>query len=250
MPSRAETWGVCVVGEECGSGNIAWRRRSINSRITNLHALVTFRLQSAFHQSHSIAMVKHFTRSLLLATAACYGVLIEAQIVRNSYFGNASLGALDAEFVSTITVNRFGSVCHAATKSPFPPVSSLGTETTTNTPSHSTAAPRPATSTQCSNPVCPHLDRAACLDINGQAYGITCNAVLTGPIMYPAAATGKLRPRTYASTFTECLAICDREGGGCHGVSWSRSNCLLYGAVVGVRSHHNGSVAATRIVLA
>lgn len=150
--------------------------------------------------------------------------------------------------VQTVSVNRYGSMC------PAPSIStSTSTHMAPSTPTTASAtltrpwisgSPAPYSNfTRCTDPVCPALNNKACRDAAGKTYGISCNATLSGPIVFPP----RLRPRTYAADFTACLAICDREG-GCHGVSYSRigSNCLLYGEVTGTQPQ-NWSIAARRL---
>jgi len=196
-------------------------------------------------------MVKHCFRSGLLAFTATSNILAIAETIPSLAIGNALPDGHERLYIETIAVDRFGSVCPAPTPQASPPASTKSVHTTVSASASATQAwgsqtPIPFTTySHCNDPVCPFLNNDACIDASGQTYGISCNATLTGLIMFPP---GQLRPRTYAATFAECLSICDRAG-GCGGVSWSQSNCLLYGSVTGVQSQ-NGSIAARRIRLA
>ena len=143
--------------------------------------------------------------------------------------------------LQTITVNQFDSICPTSTQNTHSAAPVLWTTTAASV----SQTPSPSTfSAQCDDSLCPFRDNDICIDANDQTFHVSCNAALTGLIMYPPS---QLRPRTYAATFAECLIICDKLG-GCQGVSWFMSNCLLYGSVDSVQLQ-NGSIAATRIVL-
>lgn len=138
--------------------------------------------------------------------------------------------------IETITVNRFGSMCAV----PTAPKPSVSTSAISLQPSQT---PLPYTTpTYCTDPVCPHLNNAACIDTQGSTWGVICNATLSGLIAFGTS----LRERTFETTFTECLAYCDKQGEGCKGVSYSFENCLIYGSVTGTEAQ-NGGIAARRL---
>ena len=178
--------------------------------------------------------------------------------------------------VHTVVVNRFGSMCpvstivhtvsssnsqtasvftsqiaNHATSQIVSHIAATTTSTSSATAASTTLIPTPAPNqfpTSCATtPVCPALDKYACLDASGQIYGIFCNTTFTGLAAFPPR---KLRPRTFATDLESCLAICDEEG-GCHGVSYgfagpSEQNCVLFGSLTATKAL-NGSIAARRI---
>ena len=224
----------------------AWK--AIQTRDTVSHANTSSRM-IPFLLVQTVLCKQSFTRTPLGKMFTIIALVMLGKCL-NAKAGN--LDITDAQPVAraplgsliTVAVDRYGSICTAPTSKGIAPMSSSTinyANVSASGATVSTPMPTLGTTIRCTDPICPALNHGECVDSTGIKYAVSCNATIHGAVAFPPS----MQRRKYETSFTDCLLLCD-SAPYCRGVSYSMSNCLLYGPIGAVVSQ-NGSIAATKI---